>query len=328
MSRSRSVALFVLCTLMATAVAGPAFAGPTPEQIEEGRGHFNRGVEYYKENDFRAALVEFKRAYDIAPHYKVLYNLGYTSLELQDYASALRYLERYLADGGAEIASDRKTKVAQEIEKLQKRVARITIEVNVEGAEILVDDVVVGKTPWSEPILVSAGRRRVVVNKGSASQTRLVDIAGGDVQKLSFELATPPPPPPPDHGPMPPPVAVVTPEAKSNPLPAGVWVGVAVTGALGVATVVTGVLALSAKGAFDDAIARPGVTTTEVDEARSRTRTFALVTDILGGATIVSAAVTLIGALARGGKSAPPEQSAGALRVQVSPFGATLSGSF
>lgn len=328
MSRSRGVTIVALCTLLATASARPAFAGPTPEQIEEGRGHFNRGVEFYKENDFRAALVEFKRAYDIAPNYKVLYNLGYTSLELQDYASALRYLERYLADGGADVAADRKTKVGQEIEKLQKRVARITIDVNVEGAEILVDDVVVGKTPLSEAVLVSAGRRRIVAQKGSASQTRLVDVAGGDVQKLSFELASAaPPPPPPAHGETPPPITVAPVEPKSNPLPPGVWVGVAVTGALGVATVVTGVLALSAKGAFEDAIARPGVTTTEVDDARSKTRTFALVTDVLGGATIVSAAVTLIVALTRG-KSAPDERPVGALRVQVSPFGASLSGSF
>jgi hypothetical protein len=319
--------LIAFCTILAAAplVARPAFAGPTPEQIEEGRNHFTRGVEYYKENDFRNALVEFKRAYDIAPNWKVLYNLGYTSLELQDYAAALRSFERYLADGGSEVPADKKAKVQQELDKLQKRVARITVEVNAEGAEVLVDDVVVGKSPLPEPVLVSAGRRKIVVNKGGASQTRVIDVAGGDATKVSLELEQPKGP---TGGNLPPPPGGETPPPSSGGVGAGFWVSLGITGALGVGTVVTGVLALSAKGKFDDTIARAGVTPTDVDDARSKTRTLALVTDVLGGATIAGAIVTVIVGLTTSGKSAPKKDAPPPVSFSVSPFGASLSGAF
>ncbi len=328
----RTASIIAFCTLLASAplVTRPAFAAPTPEQIEEGRGHFNRGVEYYKENDFRNALVEFKRAYDIAPNWKVLYNLGYTSLELQDYAAALRYFERYLGDGGADVPADKKTKVQGELDKLQKRVARITVDVNVEGAEVLVDDVSIGKSPLTEPVLVSAGRRKIVVNKGGATQTRVIDVAGGDTTKVSIELEQAKGPTGSGGGGLVVPPGGQTTEPSSGGGPStGFWVSLGVTGALGVGTVVTGVLALSAKSKFDDTIAKVGVTPTDVDDARTKTRTLALVTDILGGATLAGAIVTVIVGLTTSGKSAPKKDAAPPpVSFSVSPFGASVSGSF
>ena len=54
--------------------------------LKEARAHFERGVEYYTEGDFRAALVELTRAYALQPTYKMLYNLGQVAFELRDYA--------------------------------------------------------------------------------------------------------------------------------------------------------------------------------------------------------------------------------------------------
>ncbi|CAN5595213.1 hypothetical protein BH09MYX1_BH09MYX1_53500 [soil metagenome] len=316
-----------LCTLLAVLGTSTAHAaGPTQEQIEEGKGHFSRGVEFYKENDFRAAFVEFKRAYDTAPNYKVLYNLGYTSLELQDYASALRFLERYLPDGGADVSADRKSKVGQDIDKLQKRVARITIDVNVDGAESLFDDVTVGKSPLTEPVLVSAGRRRIVATKAGVSQTRVIDVAGGESQKLALELQAAPGSTGGSTIVLPPAGATTEPEKPSSRT--ALWITIGVTGALGVGTLITGVLALSAHGKFDDTVNRSGATTTEVDDARSKTRTLALVTDILGGATIVSAIVNVIVGLTTSGSKAPPKDTAPGVSFQLSPFGAALTGRF
>ena len=86
----RKLILPLSLSLSLIALASPALA---QNNMEEGRKHFQAGVQFYKENDFRAALIEFKRAYELAPNFKVLYNLGQTSLELQDYASALRSFE-------------------------------------------------------------------------------------------------------------------------------------------------------------------------------------------------------------------------------------------
>src|SRR5690349_16550442 len=98
-------------SLVAVAVFGATLATPLPARAdtEEAKSHFQRAVELFHEADFRAALIEFQRAYDAAPNYKVLYNLGQTSLELQDYAGALKAFRGYLDGGGREIPAARRT---------------------------------------------------------------------------------------------------------------------------------------------------------------------------------------------------------------------------
>src|ERR1043165_5818761 len=74
-----------------------AHAEPASDSsVKEAGKHFQRGVTLYNEADYRAALVEFKRAYEIAPNSAVLYNIGQTYYQLQNYAAALVALGRYL----------------------------------------------------------------------------------------------------------------------------------------------------------------------------------------------------------------------------------------
>ena len=82
---------------------------------EEASQRFRSGVAFYKDKDFAAALVEFKRAYELVPNYSVLYNLGQTGRELKDYAAALEAFEQYLDEGGARVAPARHKEVAAAI---------------------------------------------------------------------------------------------------------------------------------------------------------------------------------------------------------------------
>ncbi len=93
-----------------------ASAAPARADTDDARSHFTRAVELFKEGDFRAALIEFQRAYDASPNYKVLYNLGQTNLELQDYAGALRAFRGYLDGGGRDIPAARRTQVEADFE--------------------------------------------------------------------------------------------------------------------------------------------------------------------------------------------------------------------
>ena len=98
---------FVASMLAFTMVATPLAA--RADNTEEAKSHFQRAVDLFHEADFRAALIEFQRAYDAAPNYKVLYNLGQTAQELQDYAGALKAFRGYLDGGGREIPAARRT---------------------------------------------------------------------------------------------------------------------------------------------------------------------------------------------------------------------------
>jgi hypothetical protein len=322
--------------VFASAIAGPApsvawAAGPPPSapgRVSEAESHFRRGVALYKEADFQSASVEFKRAYDLAPNYRILYNLGQAYFQMQRYASALQAFEGYLTQGGNDIPPARRAQVESDRKQLESRVGRLEVSVDVDGAEVRIDDETVGTSPLKEPVLVSIGRRKVTVMKpGRMPLERFIDIAAGDKAKLRFEYPAEPAPapaasaaqPPPSPPPAPPPA----PEPAPNPPPShGVpWVPWVVTGVLAAGTATTGVLTLSAKSDLTNKLgAFPG-DPQAIDNAHSKARTMATVTDVLLGATVVSAAVSIWLTL-------KPDGGAETVQVGVGPGSVGVRGAF
>jgi hypothetical protein len=183
------LALVGLAPAKAAADESPGKAA-TESAVDQARVHFLRGVKLYEEEDFRAALIEFRRAYDIAPNWAVLYNVARACLQLQDYAAALQAFESYLSEGAGQVPEGRRETVAREIDDLTTRIARLTIRTTVAGAEISVDDVVIGKTPLSSSQRVGAGRHKISASKpGAATATKILDVAGGDELAVLLDLA-------------------------------------------------------------------------------------------------------------------------------------------
>jgi hypothetical protein len=155
--------------------------------IHEASTHFQRGVTLYNEADYRAALAEFKRAYALAPNPTVLYNIGETQYQLQDYAGALVAFEQFLTNAGP--SNGHRTEVESTVETLRTRVGHIAIVTDPVGAEILVDDQSVGRSPMAEPIVVSIGRRKVTATvPGRLPVTRLIEVAADDSVSVSLEI--------------------------------------------------------------------------------------------------------------------------------------------
>lgn len=309
-------ALLAVASIAASARAEP----PAPVEAD---GHFRRGVELYKETDYRAALIEFRRAYDLSPAYQVLYNIGETSYQLQDYAAALKTLEQYLSEGGGRLAPDRRAEVEKEVSKLRLRVARMLFVTPLADVEITIDDVSVGKTPFDGAVLVSAGRRKIVASKaGRPSLTKLIDVAGGDTLNVPLALAEADAAPTPTLLPAPtvptPPPAVV---------PVWPWV---TTGALAAGALVTGILALGASSDLRGKLDAFPANADDITSARGTTKAFALTTDVLLGAAAVMGGVSIYLTVARRGS---PDQSekqgrGPAVLLGVTPGGARVLGTF
>jgi hypothetical protein len=174
-----------------TAASGAWAQTPPPaDRVAQARQHFNRGVKLYEEDDFRAALIEFGRAYEIAPNWAVLYNVGQSYYQLRDYAGALGTLERYLREGGDRIAKERHAQVEREVEELRGRVARVAVVCSVSDADVTLDDAPVDRAALRAPLLIGAGRHTLAARRrGYASATRMFDIAGGDSIEVRLDLA-------------------------------------------------------------------------------------------------------------------------------------------
>lgn len=159
------------------------------KRMAEAKQRFDRGLALYEDGDPGLALIEFSRAYQLIPNYRVLYNIGQVGIQLGRYANARRVLERYLLEAGSSLPSERREEVARDLTMLAGRTALLTVRSSVAGAEILVDDVVMGKTPLAEPLLVDAGVHRVRLRRpGYDAQTQRIALAGGDNRDLSPSL--------------------------------------------------------------------------------------------------------------------------------------------
>jgi len=313
-------------------------AEPTKDQKEEASRRFKRGIELFQEGDYRAALVEFKRANELAPNYNVLYNIGNVYFQLQDYANALVAFEKYLSDGGASIDPKRRAEVEKDIEKLRTRVARIEVTTNVPDVEITIDDIVVGKTPFTKPLLVNPGRHRISAAKeGRASAGKTVEVASFDAINVPLDLPeiaktaetqNIPPPPLPSAS-----VTTSTSAAPTAPPPPPKsipWAGWAVTGAAVLGAGITGGMALSKSGALAD-LRKPdsGATKQQLDEAGSSTATLALVSDIFTGVAVVSGVVTLYFTLKDPAPATEKKQAfVKDVKLGVAPTGLSVSGHF
>ena len=254
--------------------------------------------------------MEFKRAYEMVPSYKILYNLGQVSYQRHDYASALRYFRQYLEEGGAAIATDRRLEVESDVVRLEGRVGKLEVQTIEAGAEILIDDVAVGLSPLKAPILVNNGRRKVeVIARSGEHRTRLVDVAGDEVVRVSFPRLVLQPPEPPS-----PPRAAVrrrrsrsrsrshrrSRNARRRPWSSAVstprrertfpWKAWTLTGLLAGGAAVTGVMAYTSKSELDNQRSRFPSDANEIDYYTRRTNGFALATDgLLIGTSIMTA---------------------------------------
>src|SRR5207302_4625005 len=127
--RSFGVALTAIALFAAT----PARGEPDASARDASR-HFQRGVDLYTDGDFRGALVEFKKAYSLLPRANVLYDIGETEYQLQDYAGALATLERFLAETGP--GAPHRSEVEETVGVLQTRVGRIAVTTDGAGCDV------------------------------------------------------------------------------------------------------------------------------------------------------------------------------------------------
>lgn len=279
----------------------PATAPPAGGKaaLDEARDRYRRGVRLYEEGDFQAALVEFRRAYELSPAFQVLYNIGHVYRQLQNYAEALRWLERYLQEGGRSVPASRAEEVQREVEELRRRVAHLEIACEVPGALVFVDDELVGETPLRKQVHVSGGRRRLRVQKAGYSVfEQSFEVAGAETRTVQVHLVE------------------VRATAAIPTTPAAEpwhrwttlsWVGLGAAAAMGVGAGVTGVLAYRDASDVRDS-SRGGPVDGDVRDRSVRAKSLALASDVLVGAAAVTAGVTLTLTLVR----SPPSTEGGA----------------
>jgi len=287
---------------LAAPVPAQAHAQASEDALHEAATRFQRGVTLYGQGDYQGALLEFRRAYQLTSNGAVLYNIAETEYQLRDYASALTTFERYLGEAGN--ADSHRVEVETNIIELRSHVGRLTINTVPRGAEVSIDDRVLGKTPFDNPVVVSIGHVRVTATMpGRTPASREVEVAAQDDLTVLLQLA--PLPVAKAAPPRAPSVTLVDAaparaSSGSSSLRTAGWITAGVLGAgaigMGLLAIHEGATLKSERDAYqDDTSAQYAADKRDrLDLLSRRTRTYSLLGDSLGAAAVVVGVITLM----------------------------------
>lgn len=149
---------------------------------EEARFRFDRGLTLYDAADFRGALAEFRRAYELTQHPLVLYNLALVQAKLGLSADAVSSFEQ-LAPALNELGVERAERARRVYAEALLDVGTLEITSNVPGATLEVDNAELDRGK-NGAVRVTAGNHVVSVWAQGYEPRRLSVVVAGNTRQL------------------------------------------------------------------------------------------------------------------------------------------------
>jgi hypothetical protein len=308
LQRQWAIQLLIMCAAANAAAAGP-------EAASEASTHFNRAVQLYREGNLDAALAEFTRANELAPNYRLLYNMAQVQAERHDYVRALQLMQAYLQQGGAEIPAARRAEVEQEQTRLRERVALLWVSADAPGAKLFVNEEPVASLPLQALVPLNPGLIRVRVEAdGRKPYIGDLNVAGGDRPRLEVAL---------EVQPM---VATGPREPEIDYTP--VWISGVAAGALGIGALTFALVTSKANDDLDEQLDTFPGNASEIEDQRSKIKTFAGLTDGFAIGTLLAAGVGAYYLIFPLYVSEEHPEQGEAVRVSAGLGGITVDGTF
>ena len=153
----------------------------------EARRRYRKGVALFGDRDYKAALVEFRRAQQLRPHPRTLFNIATCHSHLGRYLRAIAAFDASLT-GRPRLGARLRRKARREVARLTSLLAIIKLRINVEAAALVVDGEP-RKIGRRATLRVPAGAHTLEVRaRGYAPETRRLELAGGMVSDLEINL--------------------------------------------------------------------------------------------------------------------------------------------
>jgi hypothetical protein len=169
----------------APAQPATAQAGPNPQEAER---RYDAGLQFVQGDKWAEAREEFRKAYAAAAQPKYLAALIKAEIATGQHANAAGHLVALLRMK-SELDANTLAQAEEKLAELRKQLGAATIKVNVEGAEVLVDGVVVGTSPLKEEVFVGSGRRTFQARReGFVTAEESVEVAAGSKPMVALGL--------------------------------------------------------------------------------------------------------------------------------------------
>lgn len=172
-----------------TPAPAPAGAEAAPDELTKlARAKFTEGLKAYDARNYRDARMNFLQAYALKRHPAVLLNLGQSELRLGMVEDGGNHLQQFLREHG-EASEAQKAAAKEGVAEAQRRTGHAVFIVNVDGAELFVDNVPVGRSPLLDPYFVPPGPHEVRATYGGQTASTPFTATRGRLQSVRVQLA-------------------------------------------------------------------------------------------------------------------------------------------
>ena len=143
-----------LVAIIASLTLAPASAMADTPDVARAKQTFTLGAKAYREARYKDAIDLFRKANELDAHPELIFNVGQAYEKLGDVASALRSYREFLrlSPGAADRATIEASIRNLEARLRERGVQQLSVLSTPAGATLMLDDKVVGQTPWTGEI--------------------------------------------------------------------------------------------------------------------------------------------------------------------------------
>jgi hypothetical protein len=156
------------------------------KEKEKARGYIKTGNKAAFAGKWEDAYADYAIAWSMAPDWETAYPVGKAAFKTGHFAEAFARLTFHLKNAPADqVPAKQRNDVEAMIEEAKSKTGALTIKAD-EGAEILVDNEMIGRAPLTEAIHLDPGTHKVESRRGSTGESKTVEIAAGGSVDVSF----------------------------------------------------------------------------------------------------------------------------------------------
>jgi PEGA domain len=184
----------------ATAQQAPADAGaatsrhaaPLSESLwGPARDAYDRATALVGSGDAAGALAKYQEAYETSNDPRLLFDMAICERDLHAYARMQRLLLRFVREAGEALTPEQRADVDAALAEIHALVGTVKLAVSEPGADVSVDDELVGTTPLTAPFTVDTGTHSLRVKKpGFETVAQTIDVPGGNEETVSITFVS------------------------------------------------------------------------------------------------------------------------------------------
>lgn len=179
----KAIATFMVPVMLILTAASDLMA----QEKDEAKEHFLKGKALVEEGAYEKAVVELKASFELKKVPIVIYNIALCYDEMHQYADAIKYYKMYLdlKEGQDKYLVEN---IQKRVEVINQFIGYLEIQVDQPGAEVLIDDKLIGTTPLPK-IFIESGDHELIVRKtGYYEIKEQVTVVSDKVEKRSFTM--------------------------------------------------------------------------------------------------------------------------------------------